>query len=237
MSRKPKAQWGEYGFTDEVSPFRLTEERREELAEMLGIEDPTRRNSLAEKIQSVGNSYRCDKALEAVTPARAERNAALAAILATARELEFQLQGIDHASQSELWKALGTEPFWNDEDSGTQNGFEQYESLRRRLTHLTRTLAPHVEEMKRGGRPENAILKTAVGELIDLYEEFTENDDKRFTHTVHVNGAHVGKPQSPGGRFIVNVFREIDDTVAETSIGSAIRDRMTRKADKDTSSF
>ena len=230
MPRKHKPEWYEYGFPEEVEPFRLKSSEADELAAMLDISDPERHGELIRQLQKAGDNYRDAVELSRITPSVPKQRAALDELLSTADDLRHILATIDHASQDALWTLLDERPRPVDDRDTPENGFTQYEELRIRLEHLTPVLTQYLEDTKpKGGRPQNTELQQATETLIDIYEEFSGS---AFTHTAHEEGSYTAEPRSPGDRFVHRVMSLIDGDLTASTITSAIGAVLRRRKDR-----
>lgn len=217
---KAKPRKGEFGFADDAPPFDLTDEQTIHLWDLISLTDRKRQDILRAKLDAASREHLERREEEKTWPRVAEQNAAIEEILVSAQKLEVQLREVDHLSQDELFRSLEASPLVDDNQSAPEGGFDQYQNLRFRLEHFTRTLAPHLEHMKaRVGRTKDQLPRIFVTEVAEAYEEVTSN---LLTHSANVAGTYKGKVKSTAGRFVLALVKMADTSITEQRVCSVL---------------
>jgi len=225
LSKRNKPR--QFEFPDDPPLFLLKEDEIAKLAVLLGVTKADQHQKLARQLEIIAEEYLDAVAISKVTPSRGETNAAIEAILRSARDLITKLQYADIVSEVHLCKVMADNPYIQEKGLPQESGRVHYEELRCRLEHFDDILTPYLEEAKKHrGRTENTILKLTIKALINLYEELS---GRTFTHTCQLDGQYTPDPRSNGGHFVQAALEHIDKNITPGSVSSIlseyIRDR------------
>jgi len=219
MPKKTQARWREYGF-DAINPpaVEFSEEQLAELEKILNIPAGTKRIVLSERLTKICERFLLQKELNDITPTRTETNAAYRDILAASKDLEIRFRELDFVTLRGLEAALSDTPYVDDASGREDGGHAQYRKLRARLEHFNRVAHQTHEKLKTArGRTKNMLLRDAISELAELYEDVT---GRRVTHSASDKGVYDGQPHSQFGEFAKKALSSLRVQIIPESISS-----------------
>jgi hypothetical protein len=210
MPRKTRAKYG-IDPIQRVELFSFTDAQIERLFDALPPLQANRDDCIAQ-LEKCARDYLWIRNQYQEMPTRAEQNAALKEIGRLGSDLKGCLAGLDKDTE---WELMMKHPAFLCGDLTIE-----IPDLVQRLDDFERAakLAWKAGKKRTGPRAPTA-LQRVVPMLAGIYQAAT---GKPFTHNPKLKTQYIGRPQSPGGRFIVIFFEIVDPAVKPTSLSTAI---------------
>lgn len=199
----------------------ISPELADEIAQLLGVDDPDAHKHLAQRLQRYSAAYFFDLRRNQIVPTEGAAKKAFRDVEARIAALEELIVPLQTSEALRLgYKQIARHTNLKERPS--------WEGLRRELIAM-REIAGAIAnspDLKRGpkGRP---ILRHAVGALMALFEGITGRRAETTTSQNSVKGIYL---KGPEGRAIGRLFETIDPRVSEATLANLV-DKLRQEFD------